>query len=46
MGLYVKIGLEMAVLDPNVNNSGWWRHLELLLHLEVLKKSLFCNDFL
>jgi hypothetical protein len=24
--------------DPKVQNSGWWRHLELLFHFKVLKK--------
>jgi hypothetical protein len=35
----------MAVLEPKVWNSGWWRHLELIRHSEVLK-SYFYNIFL
>jgi hypothetical protein len=45
MGLYVKIGWEMAVQDPKVQNKGWWRHFELLLHFEISKKSYFYNIF-
>jgi hypothetical protein len=33
------------VQETKVQNSGWWRHLELLLHFEVLKKSYFYNIF-
>jgi hypothetical protein len=34
------------VLDQKVLNSGWWSHLGLLLHFEVLNKSYFNNIFL
>jgi hypothetical protein len=38
MGLYVEFGWEMAVCEPKEKNSGWWRHLHLIRHFEVLKK--------
>jgi hypothetical protein len=41
MDLNVKIALEMAVQDPKVENSGWWHHLVLLRHREVLKTNYF-----
>jgi hypothetical protein len=46
MGLYDKIGEEIAVQDPKVKNSGWWHHLELLLHFDVLEETYFYNIFI
>jgi hypothetical protein len=41
MGLKIKIASEMAELNPKVENSGYWRHLQLLRHFEVLKNEIF-----
>jgi hypothetical protein len=43
MGLYVEFSWEMAVWEPKEKNSGWWRHLHLIRHFEVLKNK-FCYD--
>jgi hypothetical protein len=45
MGLYVEIGWKMAVWEPKAKNSGWWRHLHLIRHFEVLKKKIFYDIF-
>jgi hypothetical protein len=38
MGLYIEFGWEMAVWEPKEKNSGWWRHLHLIRHFDILKK--------
>jgi hypothetical protein len=45
MGLYVEFGWEMAVWEPKEKKSGWWRHLHLIRHFEVLKKKFFYEFF-
>jgi hypothetical protein len=45
LGLHFKIGREMTVWEPKEKNSGCWRHLDLIRHFVVLKKSYFYSIF-
>jgi hypothetical protein len=45
MGLHIELGWEMAVWESKEKNSGWWRHLHLICHFEVLKKKYFYYFF-